>query len=252
MPDIDILCPTENRPEFMPWLAAQFNRLEWPHGWKRLVVVDSSLGEEGSDVLCALYDAHIKATACREVSQLIDATLLCGESLGSKRNRCLDLVEAPLFTWMDDDDWYHPERLVKLYGLLDEGHDCQLVQGVAGYLDIPSAMFTMSPRKVACWTLGIHRKEIAKTVRFQDVLSGEDNLWRQALAHSPRCQHVIQVGKPLMVIGRHTKNHMPGLGKVGPLDANALRAALADASFYQPHIDNLLDDLAGLRQRMGL
>lgn len=99
-PLISCLCVTENRPEFMPWLLWNFRRQKYAD--KELVIVDSSDSP---------YKSRFKNI------RVIHAP---GLNIPAKRNLALQSANGELIAWMDDDDWYHPERLKTLAELITE------------------------------------------------------------------------------------------------------------------------------------
>lgn len=91
---ISVLCVTEDRPAFMPWLLWNFKRLDWPD--KELVIVDSSE----------------RPFACKQKNvRVIPAP---GRSVPAKRNIALTEASGDFVTWLDDDDWRHPNFVKEL------------------------------------------------------------------------------------------------------------------------------------------
>lgn len=100
---ISCLCVTENRHEFIPWLLWNYEKQDWRN--KELVIVDSSsipISVAGrSDVRLIGTEPHT--------------------SIGAKRNICMKEARGEIFTWFDDDDWQHPEKLTRIYKPISEG-----------------------------------------------------------------------------------------------------------------------------------
>jgi glycosyltransferase involved in cell wall biosynthesis len=91
---ISILTVTHERPEFIPWLLWNFERQIWHD--KELIVVDSSDAPTISD---------------QPGVTVIHAP---GANVPAKRNIALDAASGDAITWLDDDDWRHPQSLIRL------------------------------------------------------------------------------------------------------------------------------------------
>lgn len=98
------LCVTEDREAFLPWLAWNYRKQDYPA--RELVVVD------GSREPPALPD-DLAATVVR-----------CppGTNVARKRNLAVEAARGSVLTWFDDDDWQHPRKLSLLVDALgDDG-----------------------------------------------------------------------------------------------------------------------------------
>ena len=95
MPKVSYLTVTGNRPEFMPWLLWNFKGQTW--GNKELIIVDSSeklFKKRGVKVIHAP-----------------------GENVPTMRNIAMENATGDFITWLDDDDWRHPESVEILMNL---------------------------------------------------------------------------------------------------------------------------------------
>lgn len=88
---ISVLCVTHERPEFIPWLLWNFSRLNWSD--KELVVIDSS-------------EKSLTKTARKGIDHYHHTP---GANVPAKRNMAMRVASGDFITWLDDDDWRHPE-----------------------------------------------------------------------------------------------------------------------------------------------
>lgn len=103
-PLVSCLCVTENRPEFIPWLAWNFAKQDYPV--RELVIVDSSPEPTCADGdFVTNYDRRFGALGARVIH------VAPGTSVAEKRNIAMREAAGSIFTWWDDDDWQHPLRL---------------------------------------------------------------------------------------------------------------------------------------------
>lgn len=89
---ISVLTVTENRPEFLPWLLWNYERLDWKD--KELVLVDSSEKPLPASKRKGINYHHV-----------------AGANVPEKRNVAMQAAGGDFITWLDDDDWRHPDSL---------------------------------------------------------------------------------------------------------------------------------------------
>lgn len=94
---ISVLTVTQDRPEFLPWLLWNYERQKWAD--KELILVDSS-----------------KKPAKLAGVKVIHAP---GANVPAKRNIALEAAKGDAITWLDDDDWRHPQSLIRLVAGFD-------------------------------------------------------------------------------------------------------------------------------------
>jgi len=175
---ITVICVTENRTEFMPWLAFVYNSQTYKN--KQLLVIDSSPIETAVE------------------NQKILGDLLPGSELiyhryghprcliAEKRNRGLDMasepLNSPLITWLDDDDWKAPAAIERGIEALGE-RSVVSVRLKFPFINLHNMKCRYVPTYM--WSLGIYRTGAIKDVRFQDkgskghpMLVGEDTTWQ--------------------------------------------------------------------------
>jgi O-antigen biosynthesis protein len=91
------LCVTANRPAFLDRAVAWWRAQEWPR--KELVIVDGSRRELRLDFSAAADVRHV----------ILEPDL----DMGAKHNRAVAEAQGEVLTYVDDDDWFSPRRLVK-------------------------------------------------------------------------------------------------------------------------------------------
>ena len=156
------LCVTEDRPAFLPWLLWNFEKQTHPHC--ELVVVDSSV-----EPIKELLPGHVTYHRAEH-----------GASVGAKRNIAVDLCQGEAFTWMDDDDWQHPDKCAALTAALEQGHD-MVGSSSAFFLDLFSLKTSRYSGKVIFNSLGV-RADVARKIRFPEhVRKGSDTKWMKKL-----------------------------------------------------------------------
>lgn len=107
-PLVSVLCVTEDRPEFMPWLAWNWARQSYQR--KELLLVDSSEPEIDRS----------RPSPDRAFSRLAEFFFRCagvtilraphGTAVGAKYARALEVAEGDYVCLWGDDDWQHPDR----------------------------------------------------------------------------------------------------------------------------------------------
>jgi glycosyltransferase involved in cell wall biosynthesis len=89
---ISFLTVTHERPEFMPWLLFNFERQS--HANKELIIVDSSAKP---------------CKPCAAKGKNVTVIHAAGLNVPAKRNMAMDAAKGDYITWLDDDDWRHPD-----------------------------------------------------------------------------------------------------------------------------------------------
>ena len=164
-PLVSCLCVTENRQAFMPWLLWCFDRQTWTQ--RELVVIDSS-------------DEPWKFSNRGDIRVISVAP---GTGVATKRNIALREARGEILSWLDDDDWQHPNKLEILVDALQEGsvyagsksawfvdlftHQCSRYQGLNGQIIFNSGGFLRSA---------------VQSIRFpENARKASDTKWLQSL-----------------------------------------------------------------------
>jgi hypothetical protein len=167
---ISIICPTENRLEFMPWLAFVFNGLRCPPGVeKELVVIDSS------DDPAAIGNALIELVPANQLA--FNAIHKPGCTIGVKRNLGLQCSSGTHVAWNDDDDGKPPcwiEWATKLLG----DNEMLKVKTLLPFVNIAMGPVRVKWMGTLWYSAGLYTREAALRVEFNEkVRTGEDSQW---------------------------------------------------------------------------
>jgi glycosyltransferase involved in cell wall biosynthesis len=107
LPLVTVCTPTFNRRPFIPWIIQCFKNQNYPRDRMEWVVVD-----DGTDKVRDLFEAAELGECLKYVS--------CEEkmTLGKKRNLMHDHSKGDILVYMDDDDYYPPERVAHAVEML--------------------------------------------------------------------------------------------------------------------------------------
>lgn len=164
---ISVLCVTHERPEFMPWLLWNYGRLEWEN--KELVIVDSS-------------EKKLPASK-RKGAVYVHAP---GTNVPAKRNIALEKATGDYITWLDDDDWRHPDSLKELAGLVGEAGS--IAGGrVARFMNLQTEEIRFFvQRSQILFASMLAKYDVASEIRFDETMErGSDIDWlTRLIAHN--------------------------------------------------------------------
>jgi glycosyltransferase involved in cell wall biosynthesis len=124
-------------------------------------------------------------------------------STGEKRNTLLDMARGEYLVFLDDDDQIEPDWLesvtVELRSNPDlvvyqvmlhwpDGHDqlCKYDIATKECRDVSPTLYEGHPSHTHVW-----RSSLAKTLRFEDKVFGEDTAWSSVLAKQVKVQRSI-------------------------------------------------------------
>jgi len=185
----------------MPWLLWNFNRQAWPD--KELIIVDSSaevFAREQSDV------------------RVVAAP---GANVPAKRNIALAEAAGDALTWLDDDDWRHPDSAAVLAALLDGAP-------VAGgrwswFVDLATGQTRrFCDRRGLLFACLLLDTAVARAVAFDERLTrGSDAVWLETLLQRP----FAYTYDPLVFFLCHERN----LGNIA--DAHTFNRGIDDISY---------------------
>lgn len=163
---ISFLCVTQDRPEFMPWLLWNYDRQAWPD--KELVIVDSS--------------ETPFATKQKDV-RIIPAP---GANVPAKRNIALREAAGEYVTWLDDDDWRHPDSAKDLLAVMAENEVDMAGGRVAWFVDLLSeGSKRLVMRREFLFAAALVKTSVARSVAFEeDIERGSDIAWIDILIQS--------------------------------------------------------------------
>ena len=187
-PRVSVCVVTERRPEFMPFLAHCFNRLDWP-GEKELCVVTTKGNEETIRQLEELIDPS---------EQNFDISLEPGQYVGQLRTRATKVATGEWLTWADDDDWFAPSRIRDVWEVIMTHPHRRHIEVMGMASDVPLlhlGLLKVKPRpRGVWWGGGLVKRELAASVRFLKLDVGEDGLWfiRVCQMAEKKHKHAVQ------------------------------------------------------------
>ena len=100
-PFVSVLTPTYNRRKFIPSLIQCYKSQDYPKDHMEWIILDD--GQEPSK---DLFD-----TLAADIPNIRYIHTEKKENIGVKRNLLNQLAKGDILVSMDDDDWYHPERV---------------------------------------------------------------------------------------------------------------------------------------------
>ena len=230
MPRASIICCTEDREAFMPWLLWNLERQTYRDF--ELILVDSSTVEMDPYFEFADFPmTYMQATR--------------GMTVGEKCNHALSVASSEYVFWVGDDDWQHPMRLERTIDILDEGHDVVGLHS-AYYLDL----WSESARHVDHGRLPRHslcgfRLEAVRDVEFDYVRNGSDTRWMsKALSKNLRAR--VDLSLPAASLWLvHGQNMSSFVGDTYPVPLSAIRRRIGDAAWGETNFQ-----LSSLQERL--
>lgn len=100
-PFVSVLTPTYNRRKFIPSLIQCYRSQDYPKDRMEWIILDD--GQEQSKDLFDMLATDIPNIRYIQLPKK--------ENIGVKRNLLNELAKGDILVSMDDDDWYHPERV---------------------------------------------------------------------------------------------------------------------------------------------
>ncbi|MHC4643901.1 MAG: glycosyltransferase family 2 protein [Planctomycetota bacterium] len=218
MKKVSIVCCTEDRPEFMPWMAHIFNSFKFPDGWmKELIVVDSTIDSER---IYASLEQNVPASR-----MLFHWHNKPGCTIAEKSNIAMDMADCDLIGWLDDDDGRAPAWLAWAIEKLGD-QDLLAVKTKVPFINIvmdPMKTRPLVPTK--WWSAGLYRRSAVAQIEFLEKLPhgapnviGQDVQWQgwcwQRIPNK-RQVHVHQEGVGFAL--SHRRNIANPAGKCAPV-----------------------------------
>jgi len=104
LPFVSVCTPTFNRRPFIPYMIKCFEHQDYPKERIEWIIID-----DGTDKICDLVK-HIPQVKYFSVEKKL--------LLGNKRNIMHDKSKGDIIVYMDDDDYYPPERISHAVSML--------------------------------------------------------------------------------------------------------------------------------------
>ncbi|MFH5831082.1 glycosyltransferase family A protein [Halalkalibaculum sp. DA3122] len=156
---------TANRKHLMKRSISCFNNQSYAN--KELVIVDD--GEQDlSEALDAVPPGQLKYLKLEPSDD---------NTLGKLRNISLEQATGQYLVQWDDDDWYHPDRILIQSDYLDKGYDACCLSGALMHLDTPEYLHHPYVGKLPEGIPGsiMHRND--SSVRYPHTRRAEDTVF---------------------------------------------------------------------------
>ncbi len=162
-PTVSMLCVTEKRAHFMPWLWFNFERQTYAA--RELIVVGSSASV--SSLLDKPGVRHVVTPP--------------GLPVADKRNLALQAAQGEIIAWLDDDDWSHSRRLEELVAALKQGHP-YAGPSRAWFVDLFTRLGTRFESEQVLFNGAAFWREVAQVVEFDNRRRrASDSRWMTAI-----------------------------------------------------------------------
>ncbi len=180
---IDLLCATyERRRGWLNYLLAQFRAQTYPH--KRLIILDVSP---------SIYYPMVQIGRKNKDITYIWRPPVPHHNLGKQRNKLLDLVESPFFSWFDDDEFRHPYWLSDLMAEWN-GQAEAITPKETYFVDLLSEDEPLRVKLYKVPTISsqsaIFTRSVAQRYRCSELYRYEEVPWLQKIAGNGNIQRV--------------------------------------------------------------
>ena len=159
LPFVSVCTPTFNRRPFIPYMIKCFEHQDYPKERIEWIIID-----DGTDKIGDLVK-HIPQVKYFSVEKKL--------LLGNKRNIMHDKSKGDIIVYMDDDDYYPPERISHAVSMLMKTPKalCAGSSEIYIYFKHIQKMYQFGPYKETHSTAGTFafRKELLKITRYEDT-----------------------------------------------------------------------------------
>lgn len=159
LPFVSVCTPTFNRRPFIPYIIKIFEQQTYPKDRMEWIVID-----DGTDPVGDLFEnvQQVKYIRCEEKM-----------TLGKKRNMMHDHAKGQFLVYMDDDDYYPPDRVEHAVDTLKKNPNAMAAGSSKIYIYFKhnKTMYTFGPYGPNHATAGTFafRRELLKTSRYEDT-----------------------------------------------------------------------------------
>jgi glycosyltransferase involved in cell wall biosynthesis len=162
-PFISVLTPTYNRRKFIPAIIQCYKNQTYPKDRMEWIIYD-----DGTDLVGDLFEG-LNIPNIRYVSDSEK------KLIGAKRNKLMDLAKGDILVWLDDDDFYPPERIQHAVTSLQRQPKVQLAGSSLLYMYYfdTGKIHSFGPihqQHATNGTMAV-RKEYAKTHRYDETVT---------------------------------------------------------------------------------
>ena len=159
LPFVSVCTPTFNRRPFIPYMIKCFEHQDYPKDRIEWIIID-----DGTDKIGDLVK-HIPQVKYFSVEKKL--------LLGNKRNIMHEKSKGDIIVYMDDDDYYPPERISHAVSMLMKTPKalCAGSSEIYIYFKHIQKMYQFGPYKETHSTAGTFafRKELLKITRYEDT-----------------------------------------------------------------------------------
>lgn len=184
-----------NRPQFYDWYLWNIDKQTYD-GDAEIIVIDNSVGAGGGGT------AHWSEGTEEHGWPLTVYYKDSGRSIGEYRQMALDYAEGDYITFVDDDDWHHPQRTEWLLDGIEDYEASLLLTEVRLVLKT----MTMFPYREGIGypyiPFMLVRRELAQSIPFPNKSRGEDTDWTDELIKKVGWEQIKRVSRhfPSMIL----------------------------------------------------
>ncbi|HEY3402103.1 MAG TPA: glycosyltransferase [Ohtaekwangia sp.] len=196
-PLVSCLCVTEARVVFLEKAIHYFLHQSYPN--KELIVTYPEGDTSTAEFLRNLNHPLVFALTFPDSETL---------TLGKKRNLAIHKSKGKYFCVWDDDDWHHPDRLIRQIEALENSDARSCVLSRTLLYDVAEHKGYLSGKRQA-WeaTLVCEKSVIGGSLEYADLQKGEDSVFVAALLKQ---KLVVAIDKPELYIYTHHGNNTWG------------------------------------------
>ena len=154
-PFVSVCTPTFNRRPFIPTMFECFKNQTYPKDRIEWIIVD-----DGTDCIEDL----IQKSGIKQIRYFRNETKM---SLGQKRNHMHSFVKGTIIVYMDDDDYYPPERIEHAVDKLQENREAMCAGSSDIYISFMYQGGPYGPNHATAGTFAF-RTEMLKDTRYED------------------------------------------------------------------------------------
>lgn len=161
LPFVSVCTPTFNRRPFIPYMIKCFEHQDYPKNRIEWIIID-----DGTDKIGSLV---------KDIPQVKYFSYEKKMTLGNKRNIMHDKTKGDIIVYMDDDDYYPPQRISHAVEMLIKTPSalCAGSSEIYIYFKHIQKMYQFGPYRETHSTAGTFafRKELLKITRYEDNAS---------------------------------------------------------------------------------